>query len=157
MSDRNQINKKRATAWYTCSILAIKTGWVVLTPGARIAVHQTAALQDTSGCNQRTRTSLYQKKESRKLVLPANRENPLSFARIESKNASATRTVVQAQLRHRYDEVSHVTPQCRSQQRSTGLQTRGIFKHRNFFAIPRSPQGAYLCQRPLPLRLGNPK
>lgn len=54
-------NKKRATAWYTCSILAIKTGWVVLTPGARIAVHQAAALQNHIRCKPRAMTAFFQK------------------------------------------------------------------------------------------------
>jgi hypothetical protein len=36
--------KKRVASWYMNTILAIKTGWVVLTPGARIEVQQPATL-----------------------------------------------------------------------------------------------------------------
>jgi hypothetical protein len=39
-------DKKRVASWYMNTILAIKTGWVVLTPGARIEVQQLATLPD---------------------------------------------------------------------------------------------------------------
>lgn len=57
--------------------------------------------------------------------------------------------MAEPQVRHGYDTLSRLASHCRTQQRSTGLQTRGIVRNRIFFAIPRSPRFPDPQQEPI--------